>query len=184
MTVNLEHQLEPAERAEILAEWEWLRAEPRPRARPPYGCATVIIATALLLIVWQVPKLIGWVPPPSLQGVVLAILVLVIAGGFLFHLFAGSGKFAHDCLRASEAIGWLAANPGTSDSTARRRHAVTLLFFAVTADDGPSMSGTFDPGQARARLGAHLPYVLAAERLLTEERGLWAVFATPSSPLP
>ena len=184
MTVNPEHPLDPAERTALLAEWDRLRAEPRPRARPPYGCATVLVAGVLLLLAWQLPKLTGWAPPPAFQPVVVAILTLAIAGGLLFGLFAGSGKFAHDCLRASEAIGWLAANPGTSDSTARRRHAVTLLFFAVTADDGPSMSGTFDPGQARARLGAHLPYVLAAERLLTEERGLWAVFATPSSPLP
>jgi hypothetical protein len=179
-----DHQLEPAERAEILAEWERLRAEPRPRARPPYGCATVLIATVLSLLVWQVPRLAGWAPPSSLQSAVLAILALLIAGGLLFHLFAGSGKFAHDCLRASEAIEWLAANPGTSDAAARRRHAVTLLFFAVTADDGPSTSGTFDAGRARTRLGAHLPYVLAAERVLVEERGLWAIFTAPISPSP
>ena len=177
--MNQEYQPDAAERAAILAEWDRLRAEPRPRARPPYGCATVLVASVLLLLAWQLPKLTGWAPPPTLQPVAVAILTLVIAGGLLFHLFVGSSKFAHDCLRAGEAIEWLAANPCTSDAETRRRHAVALLFFSITADDGPSMSTTFDAGKARTRLGANLPYVLAAERVLTGERSLWAVFDSP-----
>ena len=169
------HELGPDERAEILAEWNRLRAEPRPSSPPPYGCATVIIATALLLLVLQLPKLTGWELPSALQDVAAAILLLAIAGGLFFSLFVGSGRFAHDSLRANGSIEWLAAKSGTSDAAARRRHAVTLLFFAVTADDGPHMSSTFNSDQARARLGASLPYVIAVERVLVEERGLWTV---------
>jgi hypothetical protein len=167
---------ESAERAAILAEWDRLQAEPRPAARPPYGCATVLAAGALLLLVHRIPPLAGWELPPTLRFALPALLAVVLAGGLFFALFAGSGRFAHDSLRAQTAIEWLAANQSAGDPEERRRHAVTLLFFAVTTDDGPTTSATFDPARARDRLGASLPYVLAAERLLAAERGLWPVF--------
>lgn len=170
-----EHELEPVERAAIVAEWERLRAEPRPPALQPYGCATFLIATALFLIVSQMQKLTGWQLPRPLEWAVLVVLGLGIAGGLFVGIFVGSGVFGRAAERASAAIDWLEANPGSSHPEERRRQAVALLFNAVVSD-GPSTSGTFEPDRARERLGANLPYVLAVERALAEERGLWVIF--------
>ena len=160
----------PQEREAILAEWRRLAAEPRPKPRPPWGCATFLLATLLFMVVRQTPM------PSWLQTSLSWIAGIAIALGLLAAFFLGSGKFAHDAARANASIDWLAANPGTTDVVARRRHAVTLLFFSVTTDDGPSTSGTFDPDEARRRLGAHLPYVLAAGDVLAEENAQWRVF--------
>jgi hypothetical protein len=161
----------PEEREAILAEWRRLAAEPRPKPRPPWGCATFLLATLLFMIVRQTPM------PSWLQTTLSWVLGILIAFGLLAAFLLGSGRFAHDAARANASIDWLAANPGTADAVARRRHAVALLFFSVTTDDGPSSSGTFDPDEARKRLGAHLPYVLAAGDVLAEENAQWRVFA-------
>lgn len=174
-----EHELEAAERAAIIAEWERLRAEPRPPAPPPYGCATFLVAAALLLIVPQLLKLAGWELPRPLELVALVVLALAMAGGLFVSIFVGSGIFGRASNRANAAIDWLEANPGLGDPEERRRQAVTLLFNAVVSD-GPTTSGTLDSDRARERLGANLPYVLAVERALVEERGLWVVFGEKS----
>lgn len=170
-----ETTLTPEERAEILAEWKRLAAEPRPKPRQPWGCATFFVATLLFLVVRQLPL------PPWLQATLLWILGLAIAGGFFFGVFVGSGKFAHDSARANESIDWLAANPDPGDTAARRRHAVTMLFYSSISDDGPTTSSTFDPGEARKRLGPNLPYVLAVERALAADDPHWKVFDGPDS---
>jgi len=169
-----EQALTPGERAAILAEWDRLAGEPRPKSRPPYGCATFLMATALFLLVHQLPKL-GWTLPPTLQTILLWALGIVIAGGLLLGLFAGSGIFAGAAVRAEESIAWLAGHPATSDATERRRHAVTMLYFALVSD-GPTTSGTFDPDPVSRRLGENFSYVVAVERALVEERRMWPVF--------
>ena len=175
-----ELQIDPAERAEVLAEWDRLIAEPRPAPRQPYGCATFLISTCLFLVVQQMSSLPSW-----LRLALLIILGLAIAGGLFFQLALASSKYHHDSARARESIEWLAANPATSDAAARRRHAVTMLRYSVTADDGPTTSGTFDPAHARERLGAHLPFVIAVERALIAEQKIYPVFTyTTENPAP
>jgi hypothetical protein len=173
-----EPRLTPEEREAVLAEWRRLAAEPRPKARPPWGCATFLLATLCLIVVRQTPM------PPWLQTTATWILGFLIALGFLAAFFLGSGKFAHDAARANGSIDWLAAHPHTTDWAARRRHAVTLIFFSVTTDDGPSTSGTFDPDEARKRLGAHLPYVMAVGDVLAEENAQWRVFSKAEGTVP
>lgn len=176
-SVPAEVELDAAERAAILEDWARLAAEPRPAPRPPYGCATFLIALALFLLIPQLPRVTGWDLPPALRTTVLVILGLAIAGGLFFSFALASSKFHHDSARAHESIEWLAAHPDTSDAAARRRSAVSLLYYSVISDDGPSTSGTFDVDRARQRLGAHLPYVIAVERFLAAERGLWKAFS-------
>lgn len=164
-------EITPEERAEILAEWKRVCAEPRPKPRQPWGCATFLIAAALFLAVPQLPL------PPWLQTMLRWILGLAIVLGLFLQFALVSSKYSHDSQRAREAIDWLAANQDTTDAAARRRHAAALLRYAITDDDGPATSETFDPDEARKRLGAHLPYVLAVERLLVEEKLMsWNVF--------
>jgi hypothetical protein len=171
-------EITPQEREAILAEWRRLAAEPRPKPRPPWGCATFLLAALLFMIVRQTPM------APWLQTTASWILGILIAFGLLAAFFLGSGKFAHDAGRANASIDWLAANPDTTDRAARRRHAVTLLFFSVTTDDGPTSAGTFDPDEARKRLGAHLPYVLAVGDVLAEENAQWRVFSKAEEAAP
>ena len=161
----------PEERAAILAEWQRLAAEPRPKPRQPWGCAVVVIGILLFLVVPQMP-LPGW-----LQTTLRWILGFAIALGGFLQLALVSSKYAHDSDRTRESLAWLAANQETADPAARRRHAVTLIRYAITDDDGPTTSGTFDPDEARKRLGAHLPYVLEVDRLLAAEKAVsWKVF--------
>ena len=171
MVTELQH--DPAERGEILAEWDRLIAEPRPTPRQPYGCATFLISTCLFLAVQQTSSLPSW-----LRFALLTILGLAIAGGLFFQFALASSKYHYDSARARESIEWLAANPATSDAAARRRHTVTMLRYSETSDDGPTTSGTFDVAQARERLGAHLPYVIAVERALIAEGRMYPVFTS------
>lgn len=171
-------EVTPEEREAVLAEWRRLAAEPRPKPRQPWGCATFLIATLLFIVVRQTPM------APWLQTTLSWIVGIAIAFGLLAALFLGSGKFAHDAARANASIDWLAANPGTTNAVARRRHAVTLLFYSVTTDDGPTTSGTFDPDEARKRLGAHLPYVLAVGDVLAEENAFMRFFCQAEKATP
>ena len=166
------------EREAVFREWRRLAAEPRPKPRQPWGCATFLVATLLFLVVRQTP-MAAW-----LQTTLSWIAGIAIAFGLLAAFFLGSGRFAHDAARANGSIDWLAANPDTTDWAARRRHAVTLLYFSVTTDDGPSTSGTFDPDEARKRLGAHLPYVLAIGDMLAGENAQWRVFSKAEGIVP
>lgn len=50
--------------------------------------------------------------------------------------------------------------------------------------DGPSTVSTIDFGQARERLGAALPYVIAAERALRIDVGIYSVFTDSKVRLP
>jgi hypothetical protein len=165
----------PDERAAIVAEWKRLAAEPPPANPRPYGCATFIIAAVLLL---GLPKLLdatGIRLPRPLGPILLAILVLALAGGFFVGVFMGSGVYGRAHARARQALDWFAANPGSPDAQERRRNAVALIFNTVVWD-GPTVSTTIDPAQARERLGAQLPYVLAVERVLAEELKVVPVF--------
>jgi hypothetical protein len=164
--------LTPEERAEVFAKWRRLCAEPRPKPQRPWGCATFLIATLLFIVVRQTPM------APWLQTTLSWIVGIAIAFGLVATFFLGRGRLAHDSARANASIDWLAAHPDTTDWAARRHHAVTLLFYSVTTDDGRlSSRGTFDADDARKRLGAHLPYVLAVGDVLAEENAEWRVFS-------
>jgi hypothetical protein len=161
----------PEEREAVFAEWRRLAAEPRPRPRQPWGCAVVVIAVLVFLFAPQLP-LPGW-----LQTTLRWMSGFGIALGLFFQFGLVSSKYSHDSRRANDSIDWLAASQDTTDSIERRRHAVTLLRYAITDDDGPTTSSTVDLDDARKRLGVHLPYVLAVDRLLAEEKAAgWKVF--------
>ena len=170
-----DRELEPAERAAVLAEWERLRAEPPPVSPKPYGCATFLVAAALLLIIPQLTKLVDVRLPRPWGSILLGILVLAMAGGFFVGVFFGSGVYGRAVVRARAALDWLAAHPDAADAAERRRNAVTLLYYALVSD-GPTLAGTFDTAQARERLGASLPYVIAVERALRAERKVDPIF--------
>lgn len=165
----------PEERAAIVAEWKRLAAEPPPENPRPYGCATFLIAAALLLFLPKLLDLPGWKLPEALRLVLLAVLGLALAGGFFVGVFVGSGVYGRAHARAREALSWLAANPESTDAAARRRNAVALIFNTVVWD-GPTVSTTIAPAQSRERLGASLPYVLSVERVLAADLKVAPIF--------
>ena len=50
--------------------------------------------------------------------------------------------------------------------------------------EGPTVATTLDPAQAREKLGASLPYVLAVERVLGEDFDVQPVFTESQEALP
>jgi len=165
-------EFDSEERAAIVAEWRRLAAEPPPFNPRPYGCATLIMAVAVLLLL----PAVGLKLPQPWGLILLVVLGLVAAGGFFVGVFVGSGVYGRASTRANAALDWLSGNAASSDAEARRQHAVALLFNAVVSD-GPTTSSTIDFAQARERLGAGLPYVVAVERTLCAEVGFAPVFA-------
>lgn len=93
------------QRAAMVAQWRAIAAKPPPKNPRPYGCLTVIVASALLILL---PKFGPRLPPPW-GMVVLAVLGLVLAGGFFVGVFMGSGIYGRASLRATAALDALAA---------------------------------------------------------------------------
>ncbi len=164
------HEFTAGQRAAIVAEWQRIAAEPPPRNPRPYGCLTVIIALALLILL---PKF-GPRPPPPWGMVLVVVLGLALAAGLFVGVFVGSGIYGRASLRATEALDALVADPAPDDA-ARIRHAVGLVAYAVVSD-GPTTAGTIDLAQAKQRLGANLDFVVAVERVLAAEIGAMYVF--------
>ena len=163
-----ENELDAAEKTAIVAEWRWLAAEPPPFNPRACGCLTFLLAGALLLLLPQLPKWIGWTLPQPLGQILFVVLVIALAGGFFVGIFVGSGVYGRAYRRAHESVEWLATHPGLIDPAARRRHAVSLIFNVVVSD-GPTTSATVDVNEARAKLGTNLQYVVAVERVLVAE---------------
>jgi len=176
-------RLDSAERLALVAEWKRQQQEPPPRDRRTTGCATMVVALALALSGPTLLRLAGFELPRPLMLVAAAVLALVFLVGTVLGLFAGSGLYAHDLQRAEQALAWLAANPDSGDAAMRRREVVALLLHAYCTD-GPSTVNTIDFGKARERLGAALPWVIAAERALKTDLGIYAVFTDSKVRLP
>ncbi len=156
-------------RAAIIAEWHRQQAEPEPPPGDPrpLGCITFLLAAVLLLVLPQLPRF-GVTLPPLLAQILFWLLVVVLAGGFFIGIFVGSGRYGQACQYAQESLEWLASHPGLTDPDARRRHAVSLIRHSVVRD-GPTTSDTIDAGEAKAKLGRNLQYVVAVERVLASE---------------
>jgi hypothetical protein len=164
-----------AERAAIVAEWQRLAAEPPPTNPRPYGCATFLLAAALLLGVSALSRMTGYELPQPLGTILSGLLVLILTGGFVVGVFFGSGVYGRAAVRARAALDWLAAHPDAADSDERRRNAVQALYYAIVSE-GPTTASTFDLAQAKEKLGASLVYVSAVEEVLVAELGGWRIF--------
>ena len=101
--------------------------------------------------------------------IVGAILMLALVVGFFCGVFVGSGVYGRAHGRTTASLDWLSSHAGLAEVTKRRRHAVSLIFNAVVSD-GPTLSSTVTAAQARERLGANLPYVLAVEHELVAQK--------------
>lgn len=163
------------QRAAIVAEWRRIVAEPPPVNPRPYGCLTVIVGLALILLIPQ----LGFRLPPPWGTVLLSVLGLIVAGGLFVGVFAGSGVYGRASQRAMAALDALAVGVPVDDAT-RIRHAVELIAHAVVSD-GPTTLNAIDVAGARLRLGDSLDYVIAVERVLAEEIGAQYVFIEPAA---
>lgn len=175
--------LDTAERKALAAEWKRLQAEPPPRDRRATGCMTVVVAVALGALGPTLARLAGYDPPQPVKLGAAIALGLVFLIGVFFGLFAGSGRFAYDLQRAERALEWLAIHADKGSPEERRNQVVALLLHAYCTD-GPSTVNTIDFGKSRERLGAALPYVLAAERALRTDISIYPVFTDSKVRLP
>ena len=164
-----EIDVDAEEKAAIVAEWRRLAAEPPPFNPRPYGCLVFLVAGALLLLIPYFSKWLGRTLPEPWGMVVSAVLVLVLVVGFFCGVFVVSGVYGRAYSRANVSLGWLSSHASPTEAAERRRHAVALIFNALVSD-GPSSSSTVTAAQARERLGANLPYVLAVERELVAQK--------------
>ncbi|MCW5574994.1 MAG: hypothetical protein KIT13_02760 [Burkholderiales bacterium] len=166
-----------AQRAAILAEWKRIAGEPPPRDPRPWGCLAVI---AGIVLFFALPRL-GFSLPPPWGTVLLAVIGLLVAAGAFVGIFMGSGRHGRAAVRAEAALEALTGG-GTTDETARMRHAVALIAHAAVGD-GPTLSHTLDLAQAKRRLGANLDYVIAVEEVLAQEQGPGAlrIFTGPGA---
>lgn len=161
------------QRVAMVAQWRAIAAEPPPKNPRPYGCLTMIVALALLILL---PKFGSRMPPPW-GIVVLVVLGLVLTGGFFVGVFMGSGIHGRAFLRAAAALDAL-ADQVELDEAARLSHAVELIAHTVVSD-GPTTSNTIDVAQAKQRLGANLDFVMVVERTLADEIGALYIFIDP-----
>lgn len=164
--VNVDFDTE--EKAAIVAEWSRLKAEPPPFNPQPYGCLTFMMAAASLFLLPQLTQF-GWKLSDQLGQLLLIVLLIVLAGGFLVGIFVGNGVYGRAHLRALESLEWLANHQDGMELDLRRRHAVSLQFNRVVSGH-PGERETVALDKAKMVLGANLQYVIAVERVLAGEK--------------
>ena len=159
-----------AARADIAAEWRRQAAEPIPPNAGPVGCAAAIVAGVAVAVLRAFHLHFPF------QGLVLAVLAVVIVAGVVFSQFGGSEGRNLMRGRVAEAI---AALKGNRDDAAWMRAAVALTFNASDAR-GPASSTLYDAADVARQLeGPALEYVRAVEHVLRDEVGAAPVFSPP-----
>lgn len=144
---------------------------PLPPGRGQLGCV-VALGGGGLLLAW--PAVAEAVPGGSFVGpFVLLGATLLVVGGVVWSFLGGSTGRAAASAAVEAALRQLAS--GDEDREANLR-AATLLLTRAYVTQGPTTTTTFDPGKARARLGASFALVLAVEQCLIEEVGAYPVF--------
>lgn len=154
--------LDAGEQAAIRDEAQRLLAQPPPADRRGIGCITVVGAGLLLLLLPPLSKRLGW--PPLVADVLFWALAIVLALGLFAAVFLTTSRYSQASSRAHEALAWLASHADARDAKAQR-HAVTLICYHTINDDG-GQAQVIDIDEAKATLGAALPFVIVVERVL------------------
>jgi hypothetical protein len=148
-----------------------IREAPPPRDRGPVGCVVALPGFVILLVFPPAARILG--VGSTLGGVAIGIgVVLVVVG---VALWFGAGRFVrgHAVAAAEAALRTLEA--GEEDRTVMLR-AATLLLTNAYATYGSSATRSFDPEDARRRLGERRALVVEVEELLVDEGAVDPVF--------
>jgi len=166
--------LGPDEEAVVDEALADLQAQEGPVDRGPLGCVLSVPAFLVLLMVPVLARSYG-LPSSVAQPLILGGIVLLVLG---LTLWFTAGGFVRGHVSAAAEAGlrtleeWDEAS-GTREEALR---AATLVVMNAYASYGPSTVQTFEPEDARSRLGARLPLVEAVERHLLEKGVTYPVF--------
>jgi hypothetical protein len=164
-------EFDAAERAAIVAQYDWLAAQPTRPNITSVGCVMVLLAIVILL---TFPRFGRNLPRAINVAALVSIAVLAVAG-VLIYFFGGGGGYARASLRANEGLELLSKYFATSNAEEKRSAAVAMIFYAIYSD-GPGSTSTYDFDKAREQLGPALEYVQAVERVLLAERKPYPIF--------
>ncbi len=165
----------PDQRAAVLRDYDDATAGPPISDRRPLSCVVALLALGLLVLFpWLVRTFSPELPRPAVLAIT-AILVLLVLGGVVYSVFGGALMRGNAMGEAEEALAHLCESYPSADPDEDRRAAVRLLANAFISS-GPTTVSGFDFDSAAARLGPALEFVKAVERVLRQERQIYAVF--------
>lgn len=159
------------DRALVRQTLQEIREAPAPRDRAPMGCVVALPGFVILLIFPMVARIIG--AGSTLGATLIGVgIVLVVVG---VAIWFGAGGFVRGhALAASEA----ALRTLESEEVEREveLRAATLLVARAYATYDQRTTRSFDPVEARHRLGERVELVLEVERLLVGDGSVDPVF--------
>ncbi len=151
-----------------------LREEEGPVDRGPLGCVLALPAFLALLVVPVLGRQFG-LPQRVATPMIIASVVLLVVGLVLWFT-AGGFVRGHVSAAAEAALRTLEAWTPEAGHRVEALRAATLLVMSAYASYGPTTSRTFDPDEARKRLGPTVLLVEAVERHLVEKGVTYRVF--------
>jgi hypothetical protein len=148
--------------------------EAPPPANPgKYGCGLSLVGVVVLVGFAVLGPMLG-------IGFGLATPVLILGGAALvvgLVLALTNRGFERGAAGAATEAALRELEDGEDDEDVLLRAATLLLAHAFVAH-GPTMTSTFEPGEAVARIGTRMPLVVAVEEYLTASESLYPVFTS------
>ncbi len=166
--------LSPDEEAVVDEALADLQAQEGPVDRGPLGCVLSVPAFLLLLMVPILARSYG-LPSSVAQPLILGGIVLLVLG---LTLWFTAGGFVRGHVSAAAEAGLRTLEEWDEDAGTREEalRAATLVVMNAYASYGPSTVQSYEPADARKRLGARLPLVEAVERHLLQKGVTYPVF--------
>jgi hypothetical protein len=161
------------DRALIRQTLKEIRDAPPPRDRAPVGCVIALPGFVLLLIVPVAARILGVASTVATPLIGLGVVLVVVGVAIWF----GAGGFVRGHATAASEAALRTLEAGEEDRTVALR-AATLLLANAYATYGDSATRSFEPAEARRRLGEALGLVLEVEETLVADGAVDPVFTT------
>lgn len=151
-----------------------IREEEGPVDRGPLGCVLALPAFLALLVIPVLGRQLALPDRVATPMIVASVILLVV--GLVLWFTAGGFVRGHVAAAAEAALRTLEAWTPEAGHRDEALRAATLLVMSAYASYGPTTTQTFEPEEARKRLGPTLVLVEAVERYLVDKGVTYRVF--------
>lgn len=167
--------LSPPDRAVVDGAVAEILAGPRPKDRGPLGCALAMPGFLVLLIMPVVVRRFGLGDGVGLASLWIGLGLLIV--GLVMYFTAGGFVRGHYSAAAEAGLRGLESWADDSGDREEALRGATLVLLNAMAAYGATSALSFDPAEARRRIGPSLmPLVEAVEEHLVAEGSIYRVF--------
>lgn len=167
--------LSPEDRAVVDQAVVEILDGPRPRDRGPLGCALAMPGFLVLLVMPVVVRRFGLGDAVGQASLWVGLAFLIV--GLVMYFTAGGFVRGHYSAAAEAGLRGLEAWSGEGGDREEALRGATLVLLNAMAAYGATSTLSFDPAEARRRIGPSLmPLVESVEEHLVAEGSIYRVF--------